>query len=123
MCFVFSVYESFLVCRKKNFNNDKGDLLLHNVHNYLPPKINYNKQVKEVFKFLAKVCKYIFFLKSFIIDLSFYNLNIALEYIIFYSQETIASLIDHVFENRPNSITCIELKQFEDEDTPVHKVK
>jgi hypothetical protein len=60
MYFVYRRYEGFQVCRKKHFRNDKGDLLLRHVHKYLPPKINYDKQVKEVFLFLAKVSKYIY---------------------------------------------------------------
>lgn len=55
-CVDFSRYEGFQICRRKNFQNKKiGDLLLKHVHEYLPHDIEYNKDVKEILLFLAKV--------------------------------------------------------------------
>lgn len=65
MCFVFSRYESFQICRKKNFFNENGGLLLRRVHKYLPLTINYDKQAKDVFLYLAKVSKYVLFRKFY----------------------------------------------------------
>lgn len=53
--FYFSCYESFQLCRRKNFQNKIGELLLFQVHKALPPEVNYGKEVKELFLFLAKV--------------------------------------------------------------------
>lgn len=65
---VFSAYEGFEVCRRKNFYKTKiGDQLLLQVHKALPFDITYNKQVKEVLLFLAKVK---FQLKILIISIS-----------------------------------------------------
>lgn len=56
ICVDFSRYEGFQICRRKNFQNKKvGDSLLKHVRKYLPPDIEYNKDVKEILLFLAKV--------------------------------------------------------------------
>lgn len=58
ICIDFSRYEGFQICRRKNFQNKKvGDLLLNHVHKYLPSDIEYNKNIKEIFLFLAKVSR------------------------------------------------------------------
>lgn len=53
--FYFSCYESFQLCRRKNFQNKVGDLLLFQVQKALPPEVDYGKEVKELILFLAKV--------------------------------------------------------------------
>lgn len=56
LCYLgFSKYESFRLCRIKNFRNRAGEKLLHEVSYALPPDVDFGKEVKEIFLLLAKV--------------------------------------------------------------------